>query len=222
MERIVMQTADGSPTITIPAMGVSYHSRYGAVQESMHVFIAAGYQQFTGKPAGINMLEMGFGTGLNALLTLGQAVATGKPTYYHALELYPLQSEEYADLGYAGLAGTGAPGIDLQDLHKAAWETDVPVTPHFTLHKSRVSVLGFSPLRQYDLVYYDAFAPGAQPELWTVDVFSRLFTMMAGGGRLVTYCSKGDVRRAMLAAGFIVEKLPGPKGKREMLRAIKP
>ncbi len=98
-----MQTADGSPTITIPAMGVTYHSRHGAVQESMHVFIAAGYQQFTGKPGGINMLEMGFGTGLNALLTLGQAVATGKPTYYHALELYPLQSEEYADLGYAGL-----------------------------------------------------------------------------------------------------------------------
>lgn len=192
------------------------------MQESMHVFIEAGLHPLLGKPGTLHLLEMGFGTGLNALLTLRHTAGPGRPVHYHALERYPLTVAEYSGLDYPNLPGNELPGTDIRSLHEVPWETDVPLGQGFTLHKSAASVLEFTPLHPYDLVYYDAFAPGAQPELWTVPVFTALFAMMTPGGKLVTYCSKGDVRRAMMASGFMVEKLPGPKGKREMVRATKP
>jgi len=204
MKRELQLTADGSHTIAIPDMNVTYHSTHGAIQESMHVFIQAGLQALQ-LPA-VRIFEMGFGTGLNALLTMQHADI---PVYYYAVEQYPLTAEEVEGLSYGN------------ELHAYPWNEDVKINEQFTLHKAHVSLLSVQPEQEFDLIYYDAFAPGAQPELWTREVFEKLYGMLAAGGILVTYCSKGDVRRAMLAAGFKVEKLTGPPGKREMLRAKK-
>lgn len=204
MKRELQLTADGSHTIAIPDMNVTYHSTHGAIRESMHVFIQAGLQALQ-LPA-VRIFEMGFGTGLNALLTMQHADI---PVYYYAVEQYPLTAEEVEGLSYGN------------ELHAYPWDEDVEINERFTLHKAHVSLLSVQPEQEFDLIYYDAFAPGAQPELWTREVFEKLYGMLAAGGILVTYCSKGDVRRAMLAAGFKVEKLAGPPGKREMLRAKK-
>ncbi|WP_440134473.1 tRNA (5-methylaminomethyl-2-thiouridine)(34)-methyltransferase MnmD [Chitinophaga sancti] len=202
MKRELQLTDDGSHTISIPEMQVTYHSTHGAIQESMHVFIQAGLQALQ-LPA-IRIFEMGFGTGLNALLTMQHATT---PVYYYAVEQYPLTAAEVEGLSYGN------------ELHGYAWNVDVQINEWFTLHKAHASLLDVQPAQAFDLIYYDAFAPATQPELWTKEVFEKLYGLLDPGGILVTYCSKGDVRRAMLAAGFGVEKLAGPPGKREMLRA---
>jgi len=207
MKRELQLTADGSHTVAIPDMNVTYHSTHGAIQESMHVFIQAGLQA-TQQPM-VRIFEMGFGTGLNALLTLQHAMA---PVYYYAVEQFPLTFKEVEGLNYSGVSL----------LHACPWNEDVQISDRFTLHKSHRSLLETTPGQTFHLIYYDAFAPSAQPELWTKEVFDKLYAFLEPGGILVTYCSKGDVRRAMLAAGFTVEKLVGPPGKREMLRAKKP
>lgn len=204
MKRELQLTADGSHTIAIPDMNVTYHSTHGAIRESMHVFIQAGLQALQ-LPA-VRIFEMGFGTGLNALLTMQHADI---PVYYYAVEQYPLTAEEVEGLSYGN------------ELHAYPWNEDVKINERFTLYKAHTSLLSVQPEQEFDLIYYDAFAPGAQPELWTTEVFEKLYGLLAKGGILVTYCSKGDVRRAMQAAGFKVEKLAGPPGKREMLRAKK-
>jgi tRNA U34 5-methylaminomethyl-2-thiouridine-forming methyltransferase MnmC len=204
MKRTLLQTADGSHTFRLGDSHITYHSAYGAIMESRHVYINAGLKYRLAN-APLNIFEMGFGTGLNALLTMQEA---NVPVYYQAAELYPLTPEEYSALNY-----------DVPDLHKAAWEKDVAINNNFTLHKTNQSILTLQTEKKFDLIYYDAFAPSAQPELWDKDVFAKLFSWMNKDGVLVTYCSKGDVRRAMLAVGFKVEKLKGPFGKREMLRA---
>lgn len=209
MKRELQITADGSHTIAIPDMQVTYHSTHGAIQESMHVFIQAGLL-YSPQPE-IRIFEMGFGTGLNALLTCQHAT---KPVYYYTVEQFPLTPAEAAGLNYDDVL--------LAQLHRAPWQEDVPLTAHFTLHKSHASLLDVQPGKTFHVIYYDAFAPGAQPELWTQRVFEKLYHLLEPGGILVTYCSKGDVRRAILAAGFMVEKLSGPPGKREMLRAHRP
>jgi tRNA U34 5-methylaminomethyl-2-thiouridine-forming methyltransferase MnmC len=220
MHREIVHTNDGSHTISIPAMHVSYHSKYGAIRESEHVFIQAGLEHCINQhplPL-IYIFEMGFGTGLNALLTLQKAIKQQQPIHYTAVELFPLLKEEVELLNY---------GHQLQQqpsflqLHDCNWEEDVMIDNYFTLHKTFQSLINFSTHQQFNIIYYDAFAPTAQPELWTQDIFSKLYSMLVPKGVLVTYCSKGDVRRAMQSAGFIVEKLQGPPGKREMLRAIK-
>jgi len=215
MKRMVEITADGSPTIAIPEMQVTYHSRHGAVQESMHVFIEAGLRyMLPSSTTPLRIFEMGFGTGLNAWLSWQEAMRNNTALYYYAVEKFPLQADEYALLEYGNAAA-------LQQLHKSAWNTDVMMDTTFTLHKKHAALtdIALSPI--FDVIYYDAFAPNAQPELWTTAVFEQLFSFLQPGGILVTYCSKGDVRRAMIAAGFMVEKIPGPPGKREMLRAKK-
>jgi len=217
MYRIVQNTADGSPTIAIPGMQVTYHSRHGAVQESRHVFIQAGLQPLLKQHAVLRVFEMGFGTGLNALLTLEQAITQEKVIYYQAVEKYPLAEDEVKELTYTGILSPGY----FTALHQCKWNEPVVIHPLFTLYKSLVPLQDFKAESPFHLIYYDAFAPAAQPELWTLQTFEQLYAMLANGGILVTYCSKGDVRRKMLAAGFKVEKLAGPPGKREMLRAIK-
>jgi len=215
MERKIMLTGDGSPTVAIPEMGVTYHSRHGALQESRHVFIEAGLhfmlQQVEGS---LSILEMGFGTGLNALLTAAEAAAHGRSIHYTALEALPLSREEYSGLEFPDRE-------TLATLHDAAWDAAVLINPHFTLYKLQTRLEDFRPSAFYDLVYFDAFAPSAQPQLWTTEIFEKLFACMQKGGVLVTYCSKGDVRRSMASAGFTVTKLTGPPGKREMVRALK-
>jgi tRNA U34 5-methylaminomethyl-2-thiouridine-forming methyltransferase MnmC len=216
MKRIVELTADGSPTISIPDMKVTYHSKHGAVQESLHVFINSGLNSILEKfPKDvISVFEMGFGTGLNALLTMQVAEQRKTNIYYSAVEKFPLVKEEYEQLDYGAKA-------ELMKLHETGWETDVELTELFTLHKTQCALAEVKTTRKFHLIYFDAFAPSAQPELWTKEIFELMYSLLVDEGILVTYCSKGDVRRAMLAAGFKVEKLQGPPGKREMLRAVR-
>ena len=221
MKRLIQSTSDGSQTIFVPEMRVTYHSTFGAVQESRHVFIDAGLKPLIKTKEVINVFEMGFGTGLNALMTFQQSVKLQQKIYYCTVELYPLAEEEYSGLNFA---------IPLQDellqpyflhLHESDWEKDTSIGSSFCLHKSRIGIEEFSAIRLLDLIYYDAFDPAVQPALWTEAIFKKLFSMLLPGGILVTYSSKGAVRRAMLAAGFSIEKLKGPPGKREITRAIK-
>lgn len=161
---------------------------------------------------------MGFGTGLNAFLTAIEALKNNILVYYTAIETSPLFLEEVADLNYRESLGH----VSLfHELHKANWNDTIKINDHFMLEKMRVDLRDYTAGQPYHLIYYDAFAPSAQPELWTKEVFEKLYDVLYANGILVTYCSKGDVRRAMQAAGFTVKKLPGPPGKREMLRAEK-
>lgn len=220
MEREIIVTKDGSHSISIPAMNATYHSIYGAIQESKHVFIKAGLHASVRfhRPVILNILEVGFGTGLNALLTLIESINKEFPVHYSALELYPLKKHEYNSLNYCEILNRSELKPLFNQLHECDWEREIILSPHFTLLKTNQSLLNFTTDKRYDLVYFDAFAPAAQPELWTKQVFEKLYTMMSSDGILVTYCSKGDVRRAMQSAGFTIEKIPGPPGKREMIR----
>lgn len=221
MQREIQTTADGSHTIAIPGMNVTYHSQKGAIAESRHVFISAGldYAFAHLSHETTTVLEVGFGTGLNALLTLQHAQAKQKRVRYITLEKFPLEEAEYTLLNHGGL---------LQDqerflqLHRAPWETEVEIDPFFLLHKTNTSLLDFHTEIPIDCIYFDAFAPNDQPELWTVEVFRSLFAMLSEGGVLVTYSSKTIIRKAMQEAGFAVTKLPGALGKRDMVRACKP
>ena len=220
MERKVIITKDGSHSISIPEMNVTYHSIHGAIQESKHVFIEAGFRYaselFSWSDA-LHILEVGFGTGLNALLTLIEADKIKMNVHYSALELYPLTQQEYNFLNYCEALNVSLQNV-FEQLHECVWEKEAHILPNFSLFKTNQSLLNFTTDQFYDLVYFDAFAPSSQPELWTKQVFEKLYAMMSSNGILVTYCSKGDVRRAMQSAGFAVEKIPGPVGKREMIR----
>lgn len=211
----IIYTDDGSPTIEIPSLNVTYHSRRGAIQESMHVYIDAGLKHVAAKnpsPEEIHVFEMGFGTGLNALLTLVEAERLQKKIVYTTVELYPLEKHITVDLNYNERA------LDFQKLHTCDWEIENAITPCFFLRKLNTSLHNFSSPPAFHVIFFDAFAPAAQPDLWTEGVFRNIRELLLPGGILVTYCSKGDVQRAMKAAGFVVEKLPGPVGKREMVR----
>jgi tRNA U34 5-methylaminomethyl-2-thiouridine-forming methyltransferase MnmC len=221
MERMIQVTADGSHTIAIPAMQVTYHSIHGAIKESMHVFIESGLTPVLYNYKIINIFEMGFGTGLNALLSLQQAIQHEQKIYYYAVELFPLQAHEYTCLNYGAQFQSNLLQRYFMQMHESAWEKNIDVHSLFTLHKTNQSLLHLSTYQSFNLIYFDAFAPNAQPELWTQKVFEKMFHLLCENGILVTYCSKGDVRRAMVTAGFTVEKLPGPPRKREMIRALK-
>ena len=223
MQRQPIITKDGSHTISIPELNVTYHSLHGAIQESMHVFIDAGLKLlFNNRTTeSLSILEVGFGTGLNALLTAIEAEKTEKSIYYAALEPFPLSNTETYLLNYCELLGRKDLQEDFIQMHRCEWNKSIVVTQHLLLYKSNKPLQQFEHATKFDLVYFDAFAPLAQPELWTQEVFEKLLKMMHPGGVLVTYCSKGEVRRAMQAAGFVVEKIPGPPGKREIVRCRK-
>lgn len=220
MERKIIITEDGSPTVSVPEMNVTYHSIHGAIQESLHVFIEAGLYRLD-RPDPLNIFEMGFGTGLNTLLTLIEAEKLQQPIHYTTIELYPLNNEELNSLNYCQLLNRPDLQSFFDELHFCIWEKEIAITPFFSLNKIKSNLINFSTHQLFNLIYFDAFAPTAQPELWTREVFEKLYIMMSPGGILVTYCSKSVIRKAMLAAGFRVEKIPGPPGKREMVRANK-
>jgi len=216
----LMYTRDGSPTLYSHRYDATYHSRHGAIQESQHVFIEAGLSILTDKNP-IRILEMGFGTGLNALLTALRIRNSDISIEYEALETIPLNQIQIEQL-ITSLEPLLSDSNGLfRSMHEAQWGTMTTIEEGFKLLKRNEDLISAHFELGYDLVYYDAFAPSTQPELWTVQIFQKLFEAMSIGGALTTYCSKGDVRRAMITAGFEVEKIPGPPGKREMLRAIK-
>lgn len=223
MERLAQITKDGSSTICIPDLDVTYHSRYGAIQESIHVYIEAGLDYLI-KRAGmrtVSIFEMGLGTGLNALLTLDYATRNEIAVNYEAVELYPLTEEEATTLNYTEQPFLRLYKDEFRKMHACNWDEEVEITSFFKLRKTKQDLLNYLPLHSFDLIYYDAFAPSLQPHLWEKTVFGKLYNMLSSRGVLTTYCSKGDVRRTMIASGFSIEKLQGPRGKREMLRGIK-
>ena len=223
MQRQLIITKDGSHTIAIPAMNVTYHSHHGAIQESMHVFINAGFKYVadTMKIPEIHIFEVGMGTGLNALLSLVEAEKLQQPVHYTTIELYPINEIELTSLNYLEQLKRNDLLPAFQRIHQCEWEKDILITPFFTLHKLKQSLLNFTAPTLQHLVYFDSFAPAAQPEHWTKEVFEKLYPILLPGGILVTYCSKSIVRKAMQEAGFIVTKIQGPHGKREMVRAIR-
>ncbi len=220
MERKIVRTADGSRTLQLPAWKEPYHSLHGALQEAYHVFIRSGLDQFQSRE--LSLLEMGFGTGLNALITLLEAPGRDLTIRYTALEAFPVVESEWEALGYGQLFGEREKASRFfRQLHQAPWEESRLLTPDFELRKRRMDFLDFESEPIFDLIYFDAFGARVQPELWTEAVFRSMYTALHPGGLLVTYAAKGSVRRAMQAVGFQVERLPGPPGKREMLRARK-
>lgn len=222
----LLTTGDGSHSLVSLPFGVPYHSYYGAIQESRHVFIDAGLWDRLGEgPKQLRILEMGFGTGLNALLT--RQVATHVPCtaiHYFACERFPLPNATAASLNYPQLLDV--PPADFLTLHHAPWEQPVALDPNFRLWKWEGDFLAGLPtawpLGRMDLIYYDAFAPASQPELWTPEALAHCFAALAPGGILVTYCAQGVFKRDLKSVGFTVEGLPGPPGKREMVRAQRP
>jgi len=218
MERILRITGDGSHTIFQKALNEPYHSAHGALQESQHVFINQGLHNV--KATSVRILEIGFGTGLNALLTLSEALLQKLVIYYHAVEKYPLIESEYTLLNYEELID-GLPEGILQRIHSFPWEKPVKISERFTLYKEKADFRSMSLPTKFNLVYFDAFSPGKQPELWSSDVFGAVAKSAEPGCILVTYSAKGSVRRTLDSCGFDVTKVAGPPGKREMIRAIK-
>lgn len=217
MPEIVI-TQDGSHSIYVQSLDEHYHSVHGAITESQHVFIEAGLKQF--KNRHIRILEMGFGTGLNALLTLAETNESNISIYYTGIEKYPLESTIIESLNYESIIDPTWKGM-LKLIHDSPWQQEVLIKPEFILKKLQCDMHEMELADEFDLVYFDAFAPEKQPELWTEDLFRQIFMSMRSNSILTTYSSKGMVRRNLKAAGFQVEKIPGPPGKREMTRAYK-
>jgi len=216
---VIRLTADGSHTLSND-VGVLYHSHHGALQESKHIFIEAGLEVAERCfPAGeLRVLEIGFGTGLNAFLAALKMAQMQRLLVYHTTELYPVSEDVAAGLNYPQLLGEGE--AFFRGIHAARWEETVQLSEHFLLCKHKLDAARQPlPSGPVHCVFFDAFAPEDQPELWTEAMFARVRAAMHPGAVLVTYCSKGVVRRAMETAGLTVEKLPGPPGKREIVRA---
>lgn len=217
MEIKIIETADGSSSVFVPSLNESYHSVHGAVQESVHVFIEAGLNRLSKNT--IRIFEMGYGTGLNFLLTyLNRG---NKSIEYHAIDAFPLEAEVIKKLNYSQILQLKP---EEERLFESFHQSEGVVLFHdlFCWQKSKCVLESYEAPTKFDLIYFDAFAPAIQPELWTTGVFEKMFSMLQPGGLLTTYCAKGQVRRNMQAAGFVTERLPGPPGKHEMLRATHP
>jgi tRNA U34 5-methylaminomethyl-2-thiouridine-forming methyltransferase MnmC len=254
----IIETSDGSHSLFVPALNETYHSRHGAMQESQWVFIKQGLgftgprmHEFGVSSVGVTLQEgpvtersrlriheVGFGTGLNALLAMRWAEEHRVHVHFTSLETNVLPMEIAEKLNYCDTDISEGPLFErsreqissqqnpvperFMQMHSCPWNEDVIITPHFTLHKAQRAVQDEQAENQYDVVFYDAFGPPTQPEMWTLAIFQRMYAALKPGGIFVTYCAKGQVRRDLQSAGFTVERLPGPPGKREMLRATKP
>ncbi|MCH7525040.1 MAG: tRNA (5-methylaminomethyl-2-thiouridine)(34)-methyltransferase MnmD [Bacteroidetes bacterium] len=234
MKRKIITTADGSKTIYIEDWNEHYHSIHGAIQEAKHVFIKHGLYHchaeqchlerrrkvVSASAKSISILEIGFGTGLNAFITCLEAKKLKVDIDYVGVEAYPISSEEVSALNYADLLSKESDSV-FKKLHEVSWEEKHRLKSYFSLTKRKQFFKDIQDINQYNLIYFDAFAPKVQPELWTEHIFKIMFKALKSKGILVTYSAKGSVRRAMQNAGFSVERLEGPPGKREMLRACK-
>ncbi|MCB9234732.1 MAG: tRNA (5-methylaminomethyl-2-thiouridine)(34)-methyltransferase MnmD [Bacteroidia bacterium] len=220
--RQVIETLDGSPSLWWGEIGEHYHSTQGAFQESQHIYIQLGMQALPDPGQGVSIFEMGFGTGLNAMLAYMEGLKTGKTIDFTTLELFPLDEQEVQKLDLPGRIGRPDLGEVFLNMHRGPWEERFQVAPGFHLTKLKADLREFSPAKEaYHCVFFDAFSPGSQPDLWSEAIFEKMYAALLPGGNLTTYCAKGVVKRAMISAGFRVEGLPGPPGKREVRRAWK-
>lgn len=221
MKRTLLTTGDGSATLHIPEWNEQYHSKHGAVAEALHVFIKEGLHHWMSNHNSdtIRILEMGFGTGLNVVLTYAEAEANAWKIDITTVEAYPLSLEEIEPLKYHDLVSL--PKETFLELHKSDWEVKHSLSELFQLTKMQLFFSELDIESEFDLVYFDAFGIRVQPDLWTEEIFGKMYRALVPGGILVTYAANGNARRALQAVGFEVERIPGPPGKREMMRATK-
>lgn len=215
MKKELILTNDGSHSLFVKKLNETYHSIHGSIAEANHVFITNGLQFH--RKLNINILEIGFGTGLNALLTLLNL--NQKRVNYTSLEPFPISEKIYNKLNFHELLKSDKETFT--KLHNSDWEVNVPFTKKFNLNKLRKKIQYFNSSEKFDIIYFDAFAPEKQSEMWTKEVLSKCYHFLKPKGFLVTYCAKGVVKRTLKEVGFLVESLDGPPGKREMIRAIK-
>jgi tRNA U34 5-methylaminomethyl-2-thiouridine-forming methyltransferase MnmC len=218
LKREIIITSDGSTSINLPELNEQYHSKKGAIQEAYHVFIRMGLDLFSDN---ISILEIGFGTGLNAFITFLEGERRKMSINYNGVEAYPVIQEEVVALNYIAQLDAQMYAQEFKDFHATDWEVPQQISKNFSLTKRKQLFNDIKDDNVHDLIYYDAFGSRVQPELWGEEIFSIMFKALKSGGVLVTYAAKGSARRAMEAVGFTVERLAGPPGKREMLRARK-
>ncbi len=217
----IITTSDGSHSLFNEELNETYHSVHGAIQESLHVFIQSGLTYFFERfnPKNISILEIGFGTGLNALLTVQAAKQFSLSFQYKTLEAFPLEEEVWAKLNYTDT-------LNLKEyfdsLHRVAWEEEHSILPNFQFQKHHIKLqdIALSP-SSFDIIFFDAFAPNKQPELWEIGMLKKVTDALSANGVFVTYCAKGQLKRDLKSLGLTVETIPGPPGKKEMVRAVK-
>jgi len=214
----IIKTGDGSHTIFVPEIDEHYHSVHGAVQESTYIFIKNGFEVCKADP--LNIFEVGFGTGLNALLTAIKSMSGKREVNYTSIEKYPLDEKIIKSLNHHNYAGEKAREI-FHLIHSTPWNISVNICKNFNLKKIETDFTTEPPSGRYDLIYFDAFGPDKQPEMWTREMFTRISALTNKNGILVTYSAKGEVKRSLIVCGFDVTMVPGPPGKRQMIRAVK-
>ncbi len=229
MKREIFITSDGSTSIHLPDWNEQYHSKHGAIQEAYHVFIKAGFEKFLdtisqkkeSTQTNLSVLEVGFGTGLNAFITFLEADKKNLKIDYVGVEAYPVAANEVEKLNYVAELKAENNQLVFNEMHTTSWDEKHTISDDFLLTKRKQFFADINDENAFDLIYFDAFGATNQPELWTEEIFQKMFTALKVGGVLTTYAAKGSVRRAMQSVGFTVERLAGPPGKREMLRAVK-
>jgi len=228
LKREIISTKDGSKTIHIPEWNEQYHSTHGAIQEAKHVYLNEGLAFFFLTSEGFNnttktvsILEIGFGTGLNAFLTLAEAEKQQININYVGIEGFPVNPLELKQLNYTEAITFKNSKKYFHDLHDCNWESRCKISNYFSLEKQQKQFKAIADLERFNIIYFDAFGPRVQPELWTETIFTKMYKALKPKGVLVTYCAQGNARRAMSSVGFTVTKIDGPPGKRHMLRAVK-
>lgn len=219
LKREIIQTLDGSTTIHLKEWDECYHSKHGAIQEAQHVFIKNGLSLFPNQS--VSILEIGFGTGLNAFITFLESQKMHQSINYVGVEAYPVSTSEVLAMNYVGELNAGNQNTIFEQMHDSEWNEESELASHFKLTKRKQFFDEIDDFEQFDLIYFDAFGYRVQPELWSTATFKRMYDALKPGGKLVTYAARGVVKRSMIEVGFTVEKLAGPPGKREMFRANK-
>nr|WP_294926237.1 tRNA (5-methylaminomethyl-2-thiouridine)(34)-methyltransferase MnmD [uncultured Flavobacterium sp.] len=219
MEREIIKTLDGSTTIHLKEWNECYHSKHGAIQEAKHVFIKNGLSLFEDKP--VNILEIGFGTGLNAFITFLEANPKTQIINYTGIEAYPVNTDEVMAMNYVSELDAKQFDFIFQKMHECEWNQKTEISSNFSLTKRKQFFDEINDFEVFDLIYFDAFGYRVQPELWSTEIFQKMYNSLKPNGVLVTYAARGVVKRSMIEVGFTVEKLAGPPGKREMFRAVK-
>jgi tRNA U34 5-methylaminomethyl-2-thiouridine-forming methyltransferase MnmC len=219
VKREIIKTLDGSTTIHLKEWDECYHSKHGAIQEAKHVFIKNGLSLFESNP--VSILEIGFGTGLNAFITFLEGVQKQQKINYVGVEAYPVEAKEVLEMNYVSELEADAFKDIFAKMHEGEWNVKIDISTDFSLTKRKQFFDEINDFEIFDLIYFDAFGYRVQPELWSTEIFQKMYDSLKPNGVLVTYAARGVVKRSMIAVGFTVEKLAGPPGKREMFRAFK-